>query len=223
MTPPSSNLLLSSLSPAMRDSLVSRATPVEIPFGTVLYEPGMPARDAYFLLSGLASLVITMPDGASAEVSMVGREGVLGATHLLGPAPIPTMCTMQLAGSALRVPFTHLQNEFQSSADLRSRILAHVQNQAAIVSQIAACNRIHSAEQRLIRWLLMASDKTGLETLKFTQEYLAQMIATQRPTVTVIALDLQQRGLIRYTRGTIRIINRAGLEASVCSCYAVIK
>lgn len=223
MTPPGSNLLLSALSPSTRDSLLSRAAPVELPFGTILYEPGTVPRHAHFLLSGLASIVVVTPDGASVEITMAGNEGVVGSLHLLGPASLPTQCTMQLAGAGLRVPHMHLQSQLQSSAELREVLLAYIQMQAATVSQISACNRVHSAEQRLIRWLLMAADKTGLDTLKFTQEYLAQMIATQRPTVTVIALDLQQRGLIQYSRGTIRLMDRPGLEASVCGCYAVIK
>ena len=223
MTSPGSNLLLSALSPPTRDSLLSRATPVELPFGTTLYEPGTAPRYGYFLLAGLASIVVVTPDGASVEITMAGNEGVVGSLHLLGPASLPTRCTMQLSGAALRVPHMHLQTQLHSSAELRQVLLAYIQTQAATVSQISACNRVHSAEQRLIRWLLMAADKTGLDTLKFTQEYLAQMIATQRPTVTVIALDLQQRGLIQYSRGTIRITNRAGLEAGVCGCYAVIR
>jgi len=222
MAPAAPNLLLSVLSASVRDSLLSRASTVELPTGTVLHEPGVAPRHAYFLLNGLASLVVDLEGGASAEVNMIGREGVVNGMHVLGGSPIPTRCTMQLGGAGLRIPMA-LQGEFAASEELRSRMLEFLQYQSAVVSQIAGCNRLHSAEERLVRWLLMASDKTGFDLLVLTHEYLAQMLATHRPTVTLAAGDLQSRGLIQYSRGTMRLMDRPGLEAVACSCYGVIR
>jgi CRP-like cAMP-binding protein len=217
------NLLLSSLSTASRASLLKHAAAVELPSHTVLYEEAAVPRHAHFLLSGLASVVTTMSNGESAEVAMIGREGMAEALHLLGSAALPTRCVMQLPGSALRVPFAQAQQVFDDLPEVRRGILEFVQQQSASVAQVAGCNRIHTAEQRLIRWLLMAQDRTGYGTLNFTQEYLSQMIGTQRTTVTVIAGDLQQRGLLRYSRGKIQILNRSGLEAAVCVCEPIIR
>ena len=223
MAPAAPNLLLSILSPKVRDSLLSRASSVELPTGTLLHDPGAAPRYAYFLLNGLASMVVALEGGGSAEVNMTGREGVVGAMHILGGSPIPTECMMQLGGAGLRVPLSHLREEFAASAELRSRLLEFVQHECAAVSQIAGCNRLHSAERRLVRWLLMASDKTGFNELDLTHEYLAQLLATHRPTVTLAAGDLQSRGLIQYSRGTIRLLDRPGLEAVACGCYRVVR
>lgn len=225
MKPPafSTNLLLCHLSPDARACLLKHATAVQLPLGTVLCEEESFPRYGYFPLSGLVSVVTVMPNGETAEVSFVGREGVVGSLHLLGSASLSTRWMMQLPGSGLRVPFTELQQSFDSCAEIRGRILQFVQEQSAVVAQIAGCNRLHEAEQRLIRWLLMAQDRTGYETLDFTQEYLSQMIATQRTTVTIIAGDLQRRGLIRYSRGKIQLLDRPGLEAATCVCSAVTK
>jgi CRP-like cAMP-binding protein len=130
---------------------------------------------------------------------------------------------MQLKGSALRIPFTELQHAFDSTADVRHRVLEFAQAQSAVTAQIAACNRLHTAEERLARWLLMSQDLTGYDTLEFTQEYLAQMLAAQRTTVTVIAGNLQRQGMIEYSRGRIRIVNCALLESTACVCYPIIK
>ena len=223
MAPAAPNLLLSILSPKVRDSLLSRASSVELPTGTLLHDPGVAPRYAYFLLNGLASMVVALEGGGSAEVNMTGREGVVGAMHILGGSSIPTECMMQLGGAGLRVPLAHLREEFAASAELRSRLLEFVQHECAAVSQIAGCNRLHSAERRLVRWLLMASDKTGFNELDLTHEYLAQLLATHRPTVTLAAGDLQSRGLIQYSRGTIRLLDRPGLEAVACGCYRVVR
>ena len=217
------NLLLSTLSTTSRNSLLKHAAAVDLPLGSVLYEEAAQPRYVHFLLSGVASVVTSMPDGETAEVGLVGREGVAEGLHLLGPAFLSTRCMMQLAGSALRVPFAHIQYAFDNVPEVRNCILEFVQQQAAAVAQIAGCNRVHSAEQRLIRWLLMAQDRTGYGTLDFTQEYLSQMIGTQRTTVTLIAGDLQARGLLRYSRGKIQILDRPGLEAIVCVCDSVIR
>jgi CRP-like cAMP-binding protein len=218
-----SNLFLSSLSQSSHDLLGSRSTPVELPLHTPLYEQEVTPRYAYFLTSGLASLVTPMSNGESVEVGVIGHEGVVGGLHLLGPAPLSTRCMMQLAGTALRIQYSDLQAAFNSSPEIHARMLEFVQQQAVLVAQIAGCNRLHRAEQRLIRWLLTAQDRTRSSALKFTHEYLAEMIASQRTTVTAIARDLQERGFITYSRGVVHIIDRKGLENAACDCYGITK
>jgi CRP-like cAMP-binding protein len=217
------SLFLSGLSSASRSTLVSESIAVEIPLHAVLLEAGHLPHHAYFLTSGLASIVTSMRNGETAEVGFIGHEGIVGGLQLLGPTAPPTRCMMQLAGTGLKLSFAVLQRMFHGSEEIRTRVLELVQEQTSVLSQIAGCNRLHSAEQRLTRWLLMARDQTQSEVLKFTQEYLSEMIGTQRTTVTVLAGALQERHLIRYTRGTIRILDGPGLEAITCDCYAIIK
>jgi CRP-like cAMP-binding protein len=223
MASPGSNRFLSTLSQENRDLLVARCTPVELPLHAVLYEQETTPRYAYFLTSGLASIVTPMSNGESVEVGFIGHEGIVGGLHLLGPAPSSTRCMMQLAGSGLRIPYPDLQLAFDTSPEIHTRILEFAQQQAIMAGQIAGCNRLHDAEQRLIRWLLSALDRTHTPHLRFTHQYLAEMVASQRTTVTSIARDLQQRGLISYSRGVIHILDREGLERAACDCYEVLK
>lgn len=217
------NRILWSFSPRSRALLFKHATPVELPLHAVLCEEHSVPKYAYFLLTGLASTIAVMPNGESAEVGCVGREGVVGGSHLLGAASLPTRCVMQLGGSGIRIPLTHLRLCFQDSAEVRSGMLEFEQQQSAVFAQTAACNRLHGAEQRLVRWLLTAHDRTGYNTLEFTQEYLAEMLSTQRTTVTLTAGNLQRRGLIRYSRGKIQLLDHAGLEAAACVCNSIIR
>jgi CRP-like cAMP-binding protein len=200
------NLFLASLSSASYNSLVSRSTFVELPLRTLLDEEERTPQHAYFLTSGVASIITPMSNGESVEVGFIGHEGVVGSLHLLGPASPSTRCMMQLAGGALRISYSELRKTFASSDEIHMRILEFVQGHAVMVGQIAGCNRLHSAEQRLIRWLLTAQDQTQKNVLEFTHEYLAEMIATQRTSVTTIARALHERGLISYSRGTIIIL-----------------
>jgi CRP-like cAMP-binding protein len=217
------NLLLSSLSSNARAALLKHATTVQLPVRTVLFVEDSQPRHIYFLLSGLASVITIMPNGESADVGFIGREGLVGSLHLLGSASLSIRSIMQLPGSALRVPFTDVQQCLGDCAEVRSKILQFQQQQSAVVAQIAGCCRLHHAEQRLIRCLLTAQDLTGYDTLNFTQDYLAQMIGTQRSTVSIIAGNLQRCGLIGYSRGRVRIQNRAGLEAAACACTRTIR
>ncbi len=215
------NLLLHSLSPTALQQLLPFCTPLALPRGTTLYEPHRVPAYAYFLTSGIASVVTTMKDGATTEVEIIGHEGVVGSVHLLGNAPVQTNCFMQLAGTGLRVEFARLRDAFLADNEIHARILEFVQEQALIISQIAACHRLHSAEQRLALWLLMASDRTQSANLAFTQEFLAEMMGTRRTTVTAVATALQSRGLIEYRRGNITILDRRGFEAAACECYRI--
>lgn len=219
----SANLLLSSLSSTGYEWLVSRSIEVDLPLHTVLYEEETLPRYAYFLTQGLASVVTPMSNGESVEVGFIGHEGVVGGLHLLGPALLSTRCMMQLPGTALRIAYSDLQKSFANFSEVHSRMLEFVQQQAIMVGQIAGCNRLHGSEQRLIRWLLSAQDRTHSSQLKFTHKYLAEMIASQRTTVTVIARELQERGFIQYSRGTVQILDRDGLEKAACDCYGITK
>ncbi len=217
------NLLLASLSTESRELIHSQCTPVTLPLRSVLYTANSVPADAYFMTSGLASIVGSTSEGDTAEVGIIGHEGLVGATHLLGPAVVPTECFIQLSGSALKMPYLKLLQLFKSSEEIRMRILEFVQEQTLVLSQLATCNRLHNAEQRLARWLLMVDDSIQSDKIDLTQEFLAQMLGAQRTTVTMVAGTLQRAGLIEYKRGTLHIVNRKELEAAACDCYGVIK
>ena len=217
------NLFLASLSSEHREFLIDRSTPVVLPLRTVLYEAEEAPTHAYFMTTGIASVVSTMSSGATAEVGVVGREGIVGSMQLLGPGLVPTHCFMQLDGTALKIPFSELNKAFRSSEEIRDRILEFIQEQALSLSQLAGCNRFHESEERLARWLLMVQDRTQSDVLNLTQEFLAMMLGSQRSTVTLVAGSLQRSGLIEYQRGRVKILNRANLEAAACDCYQVTK
>ena len=217
------NLLLASLSSESREFLTARSTPVALPLRTVLYVANEMPTHAYFPTSGLASVVTSLPDGETAEVSFIGREGVVGAFHLIGPADVPTNCFMQMQGGGLKISLSDLRAAFESSEEIRDRVLEAVQEQALTIGQIAACNRLHEAEERLARWLLMARDRTQSNVLDITQEFLAEMLGARRTTVTMVAGALQRSGLIEYRRGRVKILDSENLEAAACECYKVTK
>lgn len=223
MPPQSANLFINSLSSNSRESLLKRCVEVDLPLRKSLYEAETTPNYAYFITSGIASVVTAMQDGGTAEVGLIGREGIVGSFHLLGPAKVSTSCFIQLTATALRMPFTDLLQSFRSNEEIRDRILEFVQEQAVSLSQLAGCHRLHEAEERLSRWLLMAQDRTQSDILEFTQEFLAMMLGAKRTTVTVVAGALQRRGLIEYQRGRVRIINRENLEAAACDCYKITK
>jgi CRP-like cAMP-binding protein len=217
------NLFLCALSPESREFLMARSTHVPMPIRTSLYEADQTPAYAYFMTSGIASVVTSMADGGTAEVGLIGREGLVGSFHLLGPAFVPTNCFIQMEGTALRISLADLREAFRSSEEIRERILEFVQEQALTLSQIAGCHRLHEAEQRLARWLLMAQDRTQSDTVDFTQEFLGMMLGAQRTTVTLIAGSLQRKGLIEYSRGRLKIPSRENLEAVACDCYQITK
>ena len=223
MAPSSGNLFIASLSPLGSELLLSRSIAVALPLRTVLYSAEVTPTYAYFMTSGLASVVTTMAEGDSAELGVIGREGIVGSLHLLGPAHVPNHCFMQVEGSALRISFTDLQKAFRSSAEIRERILEFVQEQALCLGQVAVCHRLHDAEERLACWLLIVQDRTQSDILSLTQEFLAEMLGAQRTTVTMVAGTLQRSGLIEYRRGHVKILNRESLEAAACGCYQITK
>jgi CRP-like cAMP-binding protein len=154
---------------------------------------------------------------------VVGSEGLVGGIHCLGPAKVSTNAFMQIAGTALKIRFADLRRKFRRSEEIRDRLLEFYQEQSLTVSQIAGCNRLHEAEERLARWLLMAQDRTQSDMLNFTQEFLAMMLGSRRTTVTIIAGALQRAGLIEYIRGRVKILDREKLETAACDCYRITK
>jgi CRP-like cAMP-binding protein len=217
------NLLISSLSPVLRSSLLARLKPVALPLRAVLYEPDETPKYAHFMTSGIASIVSSMANGASAEVGIWGREGLVESFHLLGRARTPTRCFIQMEATALRMPFKDLQKDFLEIAELRETILQCAQTQGFILGQMAACNRLHEAEERLARWLLMVRDRVASDTYFLTQEFLANMLGARRTTVTAAAGALQRKGFIKYSRGRIRIVDPMGLENAACECYKTVR
>jgi CRP-like cAMP-binding protein len=178
---------------------------------------------AYFICSGVASVVVTMPEGGSAELVLVGREGVVGALDILGPSPTPAQCFIQMEATGLRIKLDDLRRMFHDHEELRRLILEFVQQQAVTLGQLAACNKLHEAEERLARWMAMSRDRMDSNTMAMTQEFLADMLGTRRTTVTLVAGNLQRRGLIDYRRGRVTVLDRAALEAAACDCYRVTK
>lgn len=219
-----SNLLLASLSPKYRSYLMSRLKPVSLSAMEVLYEPDEVPKMAHFMTSGIASILGMMPDGTCAEVGIFGNEGLVQCLHLLGSARIPTRCCVQIEGSALVMPFKELLKEFHENEELHESILQNAQSQAIILSQLAACNRMHEAVERLARWFLMVRDRINERSpFNLTQESLAAILGSRRTTVTAAAGALQRKGLIRYSRGKIHIVDSAGLEREACECYAKLR
>ncbi len=215
------NLLLENLPVEEVKQLMACTEPVTLGSRTLLYEAGMKPRYAYFMTDGIASVVANLTDGTTAEVGIIGREGLVGALHLLGGLPIPTQCFMQVAGSGRRVPFAVLQGLFLHSAPIHARILEFVQLGAANSSQLSACNALHTVEQRLARWLLMVQDRMQSVQYALTHEFLANMLVTHRPTVSVAAASLQKQGLINYRHGQVHILDSEGLRAVACECYGI--
>jgi CRP-like cAMP-binding protein len=218
-----SNLILNALQPELKSSLLARLQPVDLPVSLVLTNPGQIPPFAHFMTSGIASVVTFMSDGVGAEVGVIGREGLVEAIHLLGPATAPTTAFIQVEGTALRMPFTELQQFFTAHSVVSQRILECVQGQGFILSQLAACHGLHEIEERLARWLLMVQDRLQSDHFELTQEFLAEMLGARRTSVTLAAGALQRGGLIKYSRGRIQVIDRTGLEKAACECYPIVR
>jgi CRP-like cAMP-binding protein len=214
-----SNLFLDSLSPESRGTLLNLATAVSLLPGTVLYEPQVIPDYAYFLTSGIASTITKTRDGDSAEVGLIGHEGVVGSLQLLGPARVPAESMIQVEATALRISLREFRKLFLSSEEIRNRLLEFVQNEALTIIQIAGCHRLHGTEQRMCRWLLMVQDRVQTDELKLTHSFLALMLGIRRPTVTLVARALQEDGLLRMRRGVFTITDRSKMQARACECY----
>ncbi|HEX3659825.1 MAG TPA: Crp/Fnr family transcriptional regulator [Acidobacteriaceae bacterium] len=221
---PLDNLLLEALPQPYRSSIYSRLEEIVVPPGTVLYEADQIPRYAWFIGSGIASTMVSMSDGRSAEIGLWGSDGVLPCYHLLGGmARGPARCVAQMEIKAWRISFPELQREFQRSEAFRDLVLRCAHRRSLILSQIAACNRLHDAEQRLARWLLTAHDLTGTNQLSLSQGFLADILGSRRTTVTLAAGALRRRKLISYRRGQIQILDHARLKGAACECYGTVR
>lgn len=220
---PSKNRLLTALPVEEYERLLPKLESVSLPVKQVLYEPNKPIEYVYFVNHGVISLLNIMEDGTIVEIATVGNEGMVGLPVFLGGDTIPCRAFVQLPGDAIRMKadvFKYLVNQGSPLHGLLQRYTQALFNQ---VAQSAACNRVHSIEERCSRWLLMTRDRVNSDDFPLTQEFLSQMLGVRRPSVSVVAAILQKAGLIRYSRGKITILDRLGLEASACECYAIIK
>lgn len=217
------NAVLAGLPARTYGALRSGLEAVALNFGDVLYEPGATIRSVYFPVDGLVSL-LTLVDGRSAlEVGLVGREGMVGMPLTLGSAVSPVRALVQGTGTAMKMNAARFRREFERSRPLQRGLYRYLNALVAQISQTAACNRFHVVEARLARWLLMTSDRLCAEEFRLTQEFLSHMLGVRRVGVTEAASALQRRKLISYARGKIRILDRAGLEAASCACYAAVR
>lgn len=220
---PVSNLLLLSISDDDYNLLRPHLEYVNLPSHLVLHEAGGKLEYAYFPNRGLISLVVVMKDGKTAEAGIVGNEGFSGTPVAVGMRRSPLRAVVQITGNGFRVEAGALQSTLESAPRLQLMLSRYAVIRGLQVAQTAACNRLHDIEQRLARWLLMTQDRTHAGSLPITHDFLATMLGTDRPTVSLTAAELQRREVIEYTRGAVRIVNRKKLEESACECYAVIR
>jgi CRP-like cAMP-binding protein len=214
-----SNLLLASLPKSTYGALLPALAPATLAFGEVLYEPDVRMRHVYFPGDCLVSL-LTVADAHSAlEVGMVGREGMVGVALALGVPVSPVRALVQGGGAAMRMSSGRFASALRGSPPLQQALHAYIHALMSQISRTAACNRFHVVQARLARWLLMTRDRLGSDEFRMTHEFLAAMLGVRRVGVTEAASALQQRKLIEYSRGRIRVLNLAGLQAASCSCY----
>jgi len=196
---------------------------VDLPQYEILHEPGQKIDFAYFLHEGMTSLVAMTLDGRSVEVGIVGREGMVGMSLMVGLLRGTFRAIMQMSGTGSRIRSEVFQTILPCAPTLRSELSRFALMQGMQVAQLAACNRLHDIDQRLARWLLMCQDRVDAQLLPLTHEFLGQMLGTGRPSVTLAAGALESRGLIENMRGTVKILNRKSLEDVACECYGVIQ
>ena len=217
------NRLLAALPAADYQRLQPHLELMTLPLRQVIYEAGDPIDDVYFPRSAVISLVATLEDCSTMEAGLVGQEGMTGIPVLLGGMTKAHRAFVQVAGEAWRLKAPVLQTEFDRGGALQKLLLRYFQALFTQVAQTGVCNRFHTTEERLARWLLLVSDCVQSETFALTQEFIAQMIGVRRAGVTVAAGALSQAGLVRYTRGQIKIVDRQGLEDFSCECYSVVR
>lgn len=217
------NQLLTALPPADLDRLRPNLERVDLALKQVLHLPGAPIEHVYFPDAGMISLITAADENHAVEVGTVGREGFAGTAIVLGADRAPATALVQIPGVAQRLAAGRLRDEMNGTPALRDLVLRYVQALFIQVSQTAVCNRLHTVEERLARWLLMAHDRAETDHLPLTQEFLSIMLGVRRAGVTVAAGTLQNAGLIRYSYGRITVLDRASLEASSCACYGLAK
>ncbi len=220
---PQANHLLAAFAPAERERLYPHLEFVPMPLGKVLYESGDLMRHVYFPTNSIVSLLYVLADGASAEISVVGNDGMIGIALFMGGDTTPSRAIVQSAGFAYRLAGQRLKDEFHRNGDMQLLLLRYTQALITQMAQTAVCNRHHSVDQQLCRWLLLSLDRLATNQLVMTQELIANMLGVRREGVTEAAGKLHRLGVIRYARGRITVLDRPKLEALCCECYAVVK
>jgi len=220
---PKQNRLLAALPAADLDRLDAHLQLIPLPLGEVLYEPGEQMKHAYFPTTAIVSLQHVMECGASAETAGVGNEGVVGISLFMGGDSTPSSAVVQTAGHAYRLPRSVLQPEFDRGGPMQWLLLRYTQALITQMAQSAACNRHHTIEQQLCRWLLVTLDRAPSAQLVMTQELIANMLGVRREGITEAAGKLKASGVIDYRRGHIAVLDRTGLEGRACECYAIVK
>lgn len=223
MTAPLTNRLLDALPETEKRSLLALLVAVPLPLHTVLFESFQRPKYVHFITSGMASVVTAMEDGSQVEVGVCGREGFPESVYTLGPETGSKRCMMQIGGTGLRMSFQRFEQEFHASEAIRRLVLRFVQYESLVLSQLAACNRLHDVEERLARWLLIVQERIEDSHLSLTQEFLGQMLGTRRSSVTLAAGNLQRAGLIEYRRADIRIEDQEKMKDVACECTVVIQ
>jgi CRP-like cAMP-binding protein len=196
---------------------------VDMPLGHVLYESGKTLSHVYFPTTSIVSLLYVMENGASAEIAVVGNEGLVGVSLFMGGGSTPSRAVVQSAGEGFRLSAQAMKDEFDRAGPVLHLLLRYTQALITQMAQTAVCNRHHSLDQQLCRWLLLSLDRLSGNELVMTQELIANMLGVRREGVTEGALKLQEAGLIKYARGRITVLSRPGLEKRTCECYAVVK
>ncbi|HEX8709685.1 MAG TPA: Crp/Fnr family transcriptional regulator [Pyrinomonadaceae bacterium] len=220
---PSANRILNQLPPEEYERLSPHLEPVTLALGDVLYYPQDPVSHVYFPHSGTVSVVATFADGGGVEVGVVGDEGVFGINVVLGSVSTPHEALVQLPGDGVRASSDVLRREFKQGGQLQDLLLRYTQAFIVQIAQTAACNKVHSIDGRLARWLLMTSDRATGRELELTHEFMALMLGMRRAGVSEAAGKLQDAGLIRYRRGRVTVMDRQGLEDAACECYLIVK
>lgn len=216
------NQILNTLSRKEYPALFAGLQAVHLPRGKVLYEFGERIDYNFFVVSGMISVLAITEDGGTTEISMIGNEGVAGISALLGVNEAPYRMEVQIPGKGMRIRTTVLMEEFGRRGPLRDLMLRYTHSLILQISQSAACNRFHTIEQRLCRWLLVARDRVESDTLHLTQEALSHMLGSNRTNVTAAAASLKSAGLIEYRRGSIQIVDQDELEKTACECYRAV-
>jgi CRP-like cAMP-binding protein len=220
---PQQNHLLAALAPGERERIYPRLQLVEMPLGKVLYESGDVLRHVYFPTDSIVSLLYVLANGASAEISVVGNEGLIGIALFMGGETTPSRALVQSAGYAYRLIGQQLKDEFHRNGPLQLLLLRYTQALITQMAQTAVCNRHHSVDQQLCRWLLLSLDRLSSNQLTMTQELIADMLGVRREGVTEAAGKLDKLGVIHYARGHITVLDRPKLEQLCCECYAVVR
>lgn len=217
------NHLLAALPEEELARLLPNLQPVTLALGTVIYESGEKMEYVYFPTTGIVSLLYIMENGATAEIGVVGNDGLVGIALFMGGDTTPNRAIVQSAGRALKMKAKVLQEEFIRAGEFHNLLLRYTQALITQISQTAVCNRLHSVDQQLCRWLLLSHDRLPSDRLIMTHDLIANMLGVRREGITHAAKRLQEVGYISYVRGDMTILNRKGLEAKVCECYAVVR